>query len=343
LTAQSRLTKYREYTALDDSTLKEYTAEAGRERVDSYLARVEPELSRSRLKKLIESGLVTVDGKPVRASRKLAEGELVRVEVPAPEVAEALPEDIPLEILFEDQYLIAVSKPRGMVVHPAPGHSSGTLVNALLGHVTDLSGIGGVLRPGIVHRLDKDTSGVILVAKDDRTHQELQALFKMRQMNKTYLAVVLGKMVGEGTVDLPIGRHPTDRKKMAAGDVNHSRTAVSHWRALAELQGAALVEVEIETGRTHQIRVHLASMGNPVAGDPLYGGQKRAKGIADHRSRKILTKAPPQALHAWKLNFIHPHTGEELNLKAPLPEEMEALIVKLGLEESALQSLLQER
>lgn len=328
---------------MDDSLIKEYVAPDGRERIDSYLARVETTLSRSRIRKLIDDGLVTIGGNPVRASHKMIEGEVVRVEVPPPELAEALPEDLPLEVLFEDEWLIAVAKPRGMVVHPAPGHISGTLVNALLGYVTDLSGIGGVLRPGIVHRLDKDTSGVILVAKDDATHQALQLLFKTREIRKTYLAVVLGKMEGEATIDQPIGRHPTDRKKMAAGEVAHSRSAVSHWRALAPLQGATLIEVGIETGRTHQIRVHLASTGHPVAGDLLYGGQKRAKGISDHRSRKILTKAPPHALHAWRLEFTHPHTGEALMLKAPLPDEMEALISKLGLGESQLRSLLQGR
>jgi len=310
------------------------TATEDADRVDRYLARAMPEWSRSFIRKLIDEGLVRFEGSPVKPSRRVAAGESFAVEVPAPAPAEALPEGIALDILFEDEWLIAVAKPRGLVVHPAPGHPGGTLVNALLAHAGDLSGVGGVLRPGIVHRIDKDTSGVLVVAKEDRTHRELQALFKERTVEKTYLAVVVGKMEGEGVVSKTVGRHPTDRKKMAV-DVPRGRPALTRWRAVAPLTGATLLEVGIETGRTHQIRVHLASLGHPVAGDPLYGGAARARGVADPVARRRLGREKTQALHAWKLAFDHPRTGERLCLVAPVPEELLALISELGGEEAA--------
>ncbi|TAL17524.1 RluA family pseudouridine synthase [bacterium] len=307
----------------------EITAQADYPRLDSFLAGERPELSRSRIHKLIAGGLVTFGGRVLRPSRKVARGETFRVELPEPEPSSALPEELALDVLYEDEDIIAIAKPRGLVVHPSPGHPSGTVVNALLHRVGDLSGIGGVLRPGIVHRLDKDTSGVLLVAKNDAAHRSLQEKFKSREMEKVYLAVVLGNLSGEGVIDAPIGRHPADRKKMAV-NAPRSRSALTRWKALIPLKGATLLEVVIETGRTHQIRVHLASTGHPVVGDPLYGGVKRAKGIADYEARRRLSSEKMQALHAWKLSFRHPSDGREITLTAPLPSELAALIRALG-------------
>ena len=304
-------------------------AETGAGRVDRYLAGRELPVSRNRIQQLIADGQVTVDGRPVRASHKLRGGEQLHITVPPPQVSDTVAEDVPLELAYEDEYLAVVVKPRGLVVHPAPGHPSGTLVNALLHRCRDLSGVGGVLRPGIVHRLDKDTSGLLVVAKDDATHQDLQEQFRGRSVRKEYLAVVLGGLTGEGEVDRPIGRHPTERTKMAV-DGAHSRPARTRWRALQRLAGATLVAVRIETGRTHQIRVHLASLGHPVVGDPLYGGTGRARGIGDPVARRRLLRETSQALHAWRLGFRHPSSGAELMFRAPPPAELAALIRDLG-------------
>ncbi|MBI5445168.1 MAG: RluA family pseudouridine synthase, partial [Deltaproteobacteria bacterium] len=209
----------------------EVSAEPGAGRIDRYLAGLGLPLSRARLQKLMEEERVTIEGKPVRASLKLRGGERIRIEVPPPELPSACPEDLPLRFVYEDASLAVVSKPRGLVIHPAPGHASGTLVNALLHHCRDLSGVGGELRPGIVHRLDKDTSGLLVIAKDDRTHRLLQAEFQARRVRKVYLAVVVGRLGGEGVVDRPVGRHPTDRKRMST-DAPRGRPAVSRWRAL---------------------------------------------------------------------------------------------------------------
>jgi 23S rRNA pseudouridine1911/1915/1917 synthase len=304
-------------------------AEPGAGRVDRYLASGELPVSRTRIQQLIAGGQVTVNGSRVRPSHKLQGGERVHVVVPPPQAATAEAEDLPLELAYEDDRLAVVVKPRGLVVHPAPGHPSGTLVNALLHRCRDLSGVGGVLRPGIVHRLDKDTSGLLVVAKDDATHRELQQQFRSRSVRKEYLAVVLGRLTGEGTVDRPIGRHPTERTKMAV-DVSPARRARSNWRALQALSGATLVAVRIETGRTHQIRVHLASLGHPVVGDPLYGGTARARGLNDPMVRRRLLQETAQALHAWRLGFRHPSTGAELSFCAPPPVELAGLIRDLG-------------
>ncbi|HSH68285.1 MAG TPA: RluA family pseudouridine synthase [Deferrisomatales bacterium] len=313
----------------------DFVATTGAGRVDRYLASRELPVSRNRIQQLIAAGQVTVDGGPVRPSHKLRGGEQLRVTVPPPQASDAAAEDLPLELAYEDDHLAVVIKPRGLVVHPAPGHPSGTLVNALLHRCNDLSGVGGVLRPGIVHRLDKDTSGLLVVAKDDATHQDLQEQFRSRSVRKEYLAVVLGRLTGEGEVDEPIGRHPTERKKMAVG-VARGRPACTKWRALQALGGATLVAVRIETGRTHQIRVHMASLGHPVVGDPLYGGTKRAKGIGDPAARRRLLREDTQALHAWKLSFRHPSSGEELSFCAPPPAELAALIQDLGGEPTSL-------
>ncbi len=299
------------------------------ERLDRYLAAACPGLTRSRIQKLIRNGRVTVDGGGAAAGRRLRGGESVVVEIPPAEPPTATPQPLPVEVVFEDRWLVVVDKPRGMVVHPAPGHPAGTLVNALLHRCRDLSGVGGELRPGIVHRLDKDTTGLLVVAKDDATHRALQAQFRQRSVEKVYLAVVLGCLRGEGVLDRPIGRHPKDRKRMAV-DAPRARPAWTRWRALQALCGATLVEVRIGTGRTHQIRVHMASLGHPVAGDPLYGGLRRARGLGSPRARRVLEAAPAQALHAWRLVFDHPRTGRRLRLVAPVPPDLARLITDLG-------------
>jgi len=302
-------------------------AEAGR--LDRYLAGLGLPVSRARVQRLIQEGRVTVAGKAARASLKLRGGERIRLEIAPPEEPRSEPEDLPVDLVYDDAWLAVVAKPAGLVVHPGPGHPSGTLVNALLHHCEGLSGIGGVLRPGIVHRLDKDTSGLLVVAKDDAAHRALQAQFQGRSVGKVYLAVVLGRMAGEGVIDRPVGRHPTDRKKMAV-DAPRGRAALTRWRSLQALDGATLLEVRIETGRTHQIRVHLASLGHPVVGDPLYGGTRRARGVADPRLRQRLGREQGQALHAWRLSFRHPHSGQEMRVEAPLPEGLGRLIQDLG-------------
>ena len=307
----------------------ERVAEPDAGRLDRYLAGAGLTLSRSRIQKLAQGGRITVDGRPARASQRLKGGERIRIEVPRAAEAPAQPEDVPVELVYEDRALAVVSKPRGLVVHPAPGHPSGTLVNALLHRCPDLSGVGGVLRPGIVHRLDKDTSGLLVVAKDDAAHRALQAQFAGRSVGKVYLAVVVGRLEGEGVVERPVGRHPVDRKKMAV-DVPRARPAVTRWRALDALAGATLVEARIQTGRTHQIRVHLASLGHPVAGDPVYGGRRAARGVAQAGVRRRLGQETGQALHAWKLSFRHPLTGAEMSFEAPVPEPLARLIRDLG-------------
>jgi 23S rRNA pseudouridine1911/1915/1917 synthase len=314
---------------LSPSETREVIAEAGAGRIDRYLAGTPLRLTRSRLRRLIEEGLVTVDGQPVRPSHKLKGGERIRVRVPPPEPAAAVPQDLPVDLIHEDHWIAVVAKPRGLVVHPSPGHPSGTLVNALLHRCRDLSGVGGVLRPGIVHRLDKDTTGLLVVAKDDDTHRALQSQFQGRSVRKVYLAVVLGRLEGEGAIDRPVGRHPTDRKRMAV-DAPRSRAALTRWRALQPLAGATLVEARIETGRTHQIRVHFASLGHPLVGDAVYGGVKRARGISDSEVRRRIEAETSQALHAWRLGFRHPRTGEEVEFEAPLPQELAQLIRDLG-------------
>lgn len=307
----------------------EITARPNAGRLDSYLAEIDLDLSRSRIKKLIQDGLVLVDGMTVRPSCKLKGGEAVWVKIPPPEKLSAEPEELPVELIYEDDSIVVVSKPQGLVVHPAPGHPSGTLVNALLHKCKNLSGIGGVLRPGIVHRLDKDTSGVLVVAKNDGTHHSLQEQFKGRSVKKTYLALVLGRMPQSGVIDRPIGRSPKNRKAMAI-DAPRAREATTKWEALQFLSGATLVEIDLLTGRTHQIRVHLASLGHPIIGDSVYQGVNRARGVADRKLRDRLARETKQALHSWKLEFDHPRTGERMKFRAPIPEAMLALIADLG-------------
>ncbi len=287
-------------------------------RLDSFLAGRVPELTRSAAARLIETGRVTVAGRTATKSCRLEGGELVEAELPDPEPTQALPQDIPLDVVYEDGDVIVVNKPAGLVVHPAPGHPDGTLVNALLHHCgSSLSGIGGELRPGIVHRIDRDTSGLIIAAKNDAAHQALSAQLQDHTLARTYEAVVVGNLREDrGTVDAPIGRHHTDRKKMAVTD-RGGRAAVTHWEVLERFQGFTHVRCRLETGRTHQIRVHMAHLGHPICGDTVYGARKPVPGLTG------------QCLHAVGLRFIHPRTGEAVELSCPLSDAFAALLEKL--------------
>ena len=277
-----------------------------------------PDITRSYLQKLLKDGSVQMNGKPVKASTKTAVGAVIALTIPEPEEPEILPENIPLDILYEDSDVILINKPKNMVVHPAAGHYTGTLVNALMYHCRgDLSGINGVLRPGIVHRIDKDTTGVLIVCKNDRAHNALAEQLKEHSITRKYRAIVCGNLKeDEGTVDAPLGRHPQDRKKMAIVRSGGKR-AVTHYRVLERFGNDTYIECQLETGRTHQIRVHMASQGHPLLGDEIYG---RAKSPF---------KLEGQTLHAMVLGFIHPTTGEYMEFEAPLPEYFEKLLEKL--------------
>ena len=287
-------------------------------RIDKYLAEQLPDITRSYLQKLLKDGSVQMNGKPVKASTKTAVGAVIALTSPEPEEPEILPENIPLDILYEDSDVILINKPKNMVVHPAAGHYTGTLVNALMYHCRgDLSGINGVLRPGIVHRIDKDTTGVLIVCKNDRAHNALAEQLKEHSITRKYRAIVCGNLKeDEGTVDAPLGRHPQDRKKMAIVRSGGKR-AVTHYRVLERFGNDTYIECQLETGRTHQIRVHMASLGHPLLGDEIYG---RAKSPF---------KLEGQTLHAMVLGFIHPTTGEYMEFEAPLPEYFEKLLEKL--------------
>ena len=294
-------------------------------RLDLFLSRRDPSLSRAQVQKLIEQGAVQAGSRPAKASYKVREGEAIHFNLPPAREYNAMPENIPLSIIFEDESILVVDKSAGMVVHPAPGHNEGTLVNAILYHCRDLSGIGGVLRPGIVHRLDKDTSGLLVVAKSDRAHQALTGQFRRRLVKKTYSALVYGDVKGDqGSIDLPVGRHPEDRKKMSTRS-RRGREAVTHWQTKERYGAATLLQVVISTGRTHQIRVHLHALGYPVVGDGVYGGARQANAVGDPARRSILKRMKRQALHAAQLSFNHPVTGEWLTFTAPLPADIEEL------------------
>ncbi len=291
--------------------------DAAGERLDVYLARLaRPELSRSRIQELIREGRVTVNGQSAKPSHRLRPGERVRVEVVPRPTLSAAPEEIPIDVVYEDEDLLVVNKPRGMVVHPAPGHPSGTLVNALLAHCRLPAG-DDPIRPGIVHRLDKDTTGLVVVAKNELALRALQRQLLQREVSRKYLALVVGRpQPSAGTVRAPIARHPHQRKRMAV--VDGGRPAVTHYRVVEELGEYSLLEVALETGRTHQIRVHMAHMGHPVVGDTVYGGR---------RARCPLLGG--QALHAYQLSFRHPRTGEVMRLTASLPEDFRGLLSRL--------------
>ena len=293
-------------------------------RLDRWLARELPEQSRSRLQSLIALGAVLLDGRPARPSSRLRAGQAVALHLPEPRPAVPRAQDIPITVVHADRWLLVIEKPAGLVVHPGAGAPDGTLVNALLHHVRDLSGIGGELRPGIVHRLDKGTSGRMVVAKDDATHRDLVRQFAGRTVEKEYLAVVLGvPSPRQGTVDSPVGRDPVNRKKMSARGPR-ARAARSDYAVVEVLDDAALVRVRIHSGRTHQVRVHLSSLGHPVAGDPLYGG-RRAPGSRRAPAREALRALDRPALHAARLAFTHPGTGERLEFTSPLPHDLQAL------------------
>jgi 23S rRNA pseudouridine1911/1915/1917 synthase len=310
---------------------------SSKKRLDRFLAAACPDLSRSRIQKLIEAGAVSVDGEPARAaSRQTVLGQAVEVKLPEESAkTELTPEDIPLDILFEDEDMLALNKPPGLVVHPAPGHFTGTLVNAILHHCRErLPAISGELRPGIVHRLDRETSGVLLVAKTDRAHASLARQLKSRSLGKEYLALCAGRpRVRKGEIALAIGRDPRDRKKMKAfkeakpPSIREARTLyelVREWPAA----NLALLRLRLVTGRTHQIRVHLAAIGCPVVGDPVYGRPRYEK-VKDPALKRALQEFPRQALHAERVTFRHPSAGTEMTLEAPRPEDLRDLLSRL--------------
>jgi 23S rRNA pseudouridine1911/1915/1917 synthase len=301
--------------------------EAG-QRLDAWLARRLPALSRSRLQALIAAGRVRLDSAPARAATRVKHGQTAHVRVPPPAPAEPQPEDIPLRIVYEDRALLVLDKPPGLVVHPGAGAPRGTLVNALLARVGGLSGIGGVLRPGIVHRLDKGTSGLLVVAKGDEAHRALAQQFAGRTVEKEYLAVVQGVPGrASGEVSAAIGRDPVQRRRMSVR-APRGREARTSWSVAERLDGAALLRVRIHTGRTHQIRVHLASIGHPVAGDSVYGGT-RTPSSRKAAARLALQSLERPALHAARLSFVHPTSGERLRFEAPLPADLANLLESL--------------
>ena len=294
------------------------TPAAGGLRADQFLAAALDGLTRSAAQKLLEEGRVLCQGKVLKKNDRLKEGVPLTVVIPDPEPVEIIPQDIPLDVVYEDEDVIVVNKPVGLVVHPAPGHPDGTLVNALLFHSgQSLSGINGQLRPGIVHRIDRDTSGLLIAAKNDLAHLSLAQQLQDHSLYRAYEAVVLGGFrEEEGTVSLPIARHPTDRKKMAVNHLN-GRPAVTHWKVLARYPGYTHIQCRLETGRTHQIRVHMAAQGHPVLGDPVYGG-----------ARKGFPELAGQCLHARRLTFRHPRTGETLTVECPLPDYFQAVLTR---------------
>ncbi len=288
------------------------------ERLDKYLGAVLPGQSRSYVQKLIKEGGVRVNGKAEKASYRLGAEDRIEVDIPRPQEPEITAEDSPLDILYEDEDLLMVNKPKGMVVHPAAGHWTGTLVNAVMYHCRgQLSGINGVMRPGIVHRIDRDTTGVLVICKNDHAHNHVAEQLKEHSITRKYAAIVTGVLKADmGTIDTVIGRHPTERKKMAAG-VKNGKRAVTHYRVLQRFERHTLIECQLETGRTHQIRVHMASIGHPILGDTVYGSSRNPFHLEG------------QALHAQVLGLIHPVSGDYVEAEAPLPEYFQLLLKKL--------------
>jgi len=306
-------------------------------RLDAVVAAHLPDCSRSLAAHLIANHKIRVDNQPKKPGYRVKSGEQILGRVPAPEPVETKPEPIPLDILYQDSDVVVLNKPAGLVVHPAPGHASGTLVNALLHHCPDLGGIGGEIRPGIVHRLDKDTSGTMVVAKNAAALEALAKQFKDRTVRKTYLALVYGELEKDaGTIDLPIGRHPVHRKQMST-TTRKGRRAETSWRVREKFKGITLLELTLKTGRTHQIRVHCAAMGHPVVGDPVYCSRKQLKAMDRLFSGKSspmvaqLKAVSRQMLHAWRLRLTHPSAGEIMTFESPIPTDMETVIEKLRL------------
>ncbi|MBH0161057.1 RluA family pseudouridine synthase [Fictibacillus sp. 7GRE50] len=289
------------------------TPEQAGNRIDKVLSDVQDDWSRSQIQNWIKDKIVLLEGKPVKSNYKCAAGDVIEIEIPEPEVLDVVPEELNLDIVYEDSDVLVVNKPRGMVVHPAPGHYSGTLVNGLMAHCKDLSGINGVLRPGIVHRIDKDTSGLLMVAKNDKAHESLVDQLKAKTTTRVYKAIVHGVMPhDQGTIDAPIGRDKSDRQKMTVTDEN-SRDAVTHFNVIKRFTNYTFVECQLETGRTHQIRVHMKYIGFPLAGDPKYGPSKTLQ-------------IEGQALHAQTLGFDHPTTGEYMEFEREIPADMVELL-----------------
>jgi 23S rRNA pseudouridine1911/1915/1917 synthase len=300
-------------------------------RLDAFLALRGPGCSRSQAAEWIRQGIIRTDGQAPKPSHRVRPGEVITGVLPAPVQTQLTPEAIAFTVLFEDRDLIVVNKPPGLVVHPAAGHARGTLVNGLLHLCPDLAGIGGERRPGIVHRLDKDTSGVMVVAKNDQAHQVLSQYFKERLIEKTYWAIVVGcPKQAHGTIDLPVGRHPVERKKMSVASTR-GRSAVTLWEVQERWAGAALLALGLKTGRTHQIRVHCQAMGHPIVGDPVYGPKRAVQRLAHDQPElyQIVKKAQRQMLHAARLAFAHPISGQPLSFKAPVPEDMALILADL--------------
>lgn len=300
------------------------------QRLDLFLTLKHPSLTRSQIQRLIEEGLVKVNGKQAKASHKIRGTEEIEIDIPEPEAIEALPEPIPLEILYEDSEVVVINKPAKLVVHPAAGNYTGTLVNALLYHCKDLSGIGGKLRPGIVHRLDKDTTGVLIAAKSDKAHQSLSAQFKKHSVKRKYIALVHGVIKGDKRkIEAEIGRHMSQRNMMSI-KTKRGKAAVTHLKVLSRFDQFTLLELTLETGRTHQIRVHLSSINHPVVGDQVYGGKERISGVKEPNIRRVIKKLGRQALHATILGFIHPETNKYMEFTAPIPEDFQIVLDALG-------------
>ena len=299
------------------------------ERIDKYLSETKHIATRARIQRLLKAGLIQVDGRAVKPSYHLRGGEAVGITIPDPEPAHLEAEAIPIDVVYEDKYLVVVNKPPGMVVHPGTGVRTGTLANAMLSHCRDLSGIGGIIRPGIVHRLDKGTSGLIIVAKDDKTHLALSEALKDRRIKRTYEAIVWGTPEHEARIETLLGRSRGDRKRMAVLR-RDGRVAITRFRVAEEFEFASRLVIDLETGRTHQIRVHMSHIGHPVFGDPTYGGRRRKYGSLNRtsmeRARDCLRLIDRQALHARSLVFVHPQTGSQMTLEAPVPEDMGMLL-----------------
>ncbi|MBW2107553.1 MAG: RluA family pseudouridine synthase [Deltaproteobacteria bacterium] len=298
-------------------------------RLDTIVAGRISALSRTHAARLIRQGCVTVNGRVKKAGYPARHGDAIRAEIPPPQPTRCHPQPIPVTVLFEDAHLLVVDKPAGMVVHPAPGHKDGTLVNALLHLCPNLEGIGGQRRPGIVHRLDKDTSGCLVVAKNSAAHEALSRQFKARRVEKSYIALVYGNpSTAAGAIDLPIGRHPTHRKKMSTRS-RRARPTRTVWKVKESFAGVTLLEIDLQTGRTHQIRVHCAAIGHPVVGDVVYGGKKRWKQVRDTAVQGVIRTANRQLLHACRLAFTHPVTGSAVRCVSPLPGDMAMILSRL--------------